>query len=103
MSRALRSAGLSVNATMPSLASASAVCRTDCLVRPIVRATCATVAGPWSMTPSTCQRALVSPAGRVSASPAASSRPFTRNTSTSTSENAHPPGLSSVTGDKLPH
>ena len=36
---------------------------TVCRVRPMIRATFATGAGPWSTTPSTCQRAEVSPEG----------------------------------------
>src|SRR5687767_5027972 len=46
------------------------------------------------MTPRTCQRALLSPAGAASRSPASSARPLTRNASITNSEKAFPAGVS---------
>src|SRR5262245_28254725 len=57
---------------------------------------------PCPSTPSTCQRAELSPAGSASRSPASSASPLVRHTSSTNSVNAFPSGVALSIGNIIP-
>jgi hypothetical protein len=92
-SLARRCAGFCRYLTRPSLSRRSVVRCTLWRASPMPRAICDTLRGSLSSAPTTCQRALVWPAGRVRRSPAARRRPFRRNTSRMSSVRTRPAGV----------